>query len=150
MTTKLFRTPSVARLGFTLPEAMVALVILGIAAAGVLVPFGGGASVQAEGLRQTLAAKLANDLLERIINTPFDQTVTAWGSYTEPQGQVTDVSGVVFADPLYAAFSREASCAYVYVYEESGPPLAPNFIRASVRVCYRGTEVVTLDRLITR
>lgn len=138
------------RSGFTLPEATVALVILGIAAAGVLVPFGGGASVQAEGLHQTLAAKLANDLLERIISTPFDQIVTTWDGYTEPRGQVRDTSGAVFSDPMYAAFSRQVICGHIYVQEESGPPLAPNFIRASVRVCYQDREVVTLDRLISR
>lgn len=35
--------------GFTLAEAMMATVVLGFAAAGVLVPFVSGASVRAEG-----------------------------------------------------------------------------------------------------
>ena len=38
--------------GFTLAEAMLATVVLGIAAAGILLPFTSGATVQAEGMRQ--------------------------------------------------------------------------------------------------
>ena len=61
--------------GFSLAEAMIATVVLGIAAAGVLLPFTSGATVRAEGMRRTLAAKLASDLMEEIIGTEFDQII---------------------------------------------------------------------------
>jgi len=61
------------RNGFTLAEAMIATVVLGIAAAGVLLPYTVGAAVRAEGTRRTLAAKLAGDLMEEIVSTPFDR-----------------------------------------------------------------------------
>ncbi len=86
------------RKGFTLAEAMIATVVLGIAAAGVLLPFTSGAAVRAEGTRMTLAAKLAGDLMEEIVNTPFVQIITGYDGYTEPQGQVKDASGIVFTD----------------------------------------------------
>ena len=127
-----------------------ALVILGFAAAGVLLPFAGGASVQAEGARRTLAANLASDLMEQIINTPFDQIVTAWNDYSEAQGELLNESGEVLTDPMYAGFSRQASCDYAYMsVPPQGPPFAPNFILASVQVHYRNGEVATLNRLIS-
>ena len=79
---------------------MLAVTVLGFAAAGVLLPFVSGAAVRAEGIHRTLAAGLAADLLEQIVNTPFDETVARYDSYSELQGQVKDASGAVFADPI--------------------------------------------------
>ncbi len=92
-----------------------AMVLLGMAAAGVLLPFSHGAAVQAEGRRITLGAKLASDLLERIVATPSSQIVSTWDGYAEAQGQVTDAGGTVFTDPMYANFSRSVAC-----HERSG------------------------------
>jgi prepilin-type N-terminal cleavage/methylation domain-containing protein len=135
------------RSGFTLAEAMMAMVLLGLAAAGVLLPFSSGAAVQAEGLRVTLAAKLADDLLERIIATPF-QEITALGdgyTSTEPQGQIADALGVDFTDPMYANFSRDVTYRYAYL---AGYTPTPDFVLVTVRVRYQGREIATLSRLI--
>lgn len=136
------------RKGFTLAEAMIATVVLGIAAAGMLLPFTGGAAVRAEGTRRTLAARLAGNLMEEIVNTPFEQIITGYDGYTEPQGQVKDASGIVFTDFSYAAFSRDVSCEYVYMPQESGNT-GPKFIRVVVRVYYQGGEIATISRLIS-
>ena len=125
-----------------------AVVVLGIAAAGVLLPFTSGAAVRAEGMRRTLGARLASDLMEKIINTPFDQIVSSYDGYAEPQGQVEDAGGTVFTDSNYANFSRDVSCAYVYVPQESGTGEA-KFIRATVRVYYSGREIAIINRLIS-
>jgi Tfp pilus assembly protein PilV len=132
--------------GFSLAEAMLATVVLGIAAAGILLPFTSGAAVRAEGMRRTLGAKLASDLMEEIINTPFDQIVI--GYYSEPQGQVKDAAGTIFTDSNYTNLSRDSSCAYAYVPQESGSGV-PKFILATVRVYYRGKEIATINRLIS-
>lgn len=137
------------RSGFTLAEATMALVILGLAAAGVLLPFSSGAAAQAEGQRMTLAAKLANDLMERIVATPTGQIVSTWNGRTEVQGQVKDAGDVVFTDPMYANFSRQVACADVRVLQESDD-LPSNFIRVSVHVGYQGREIATLYRLISK
>ena len=134
--------------GFTLAEAMIATVILGIAAAGVLMPFTSGLQVRAEGRRRTLAAKLAGDLMEEIINIPSGQIVDGY-ERVELQGQVKDATGAIFTDLNYANFSRDVSCEYVYVPQESGAAEA-NFIRVTVRVYYSGREIVSLRRLISR
>jgi hypothetical protein len=136
------------REGFTLAEAVIATVVLGVAAAGVLLPFTSGVAVRAEGEHRTLGAKLASDLMEEIIKTPFDQIVTNY-NYTEPQGQVKDANEVVFTDLSYAKFSREVNCVEVYVPQESGTGEA-KFIRATVRVYYKGREIAIINRLISK
>jgi len=134
---------------FTLTEAMMAVVILAIAAAGLLLPFTSGAAMQAEGSRLTLAAKLASDLTEQIINTPFDDVVDSYDGYSESQGQVKDSGGSVFTGSLYSKFSRNSSCSYVYFPSED-MRASPKFICATVRVYYKSDEVVKIVRLITR
>jgi prepilin-type N-terminal cleavage/methylation domain-containing protein len=135
--------------GFTLVEAMLAVVVLAIAAAGVLLPFVSGANVRAEGIRRTLGASLAGNLMEQIIKTPFDQIVDGY-NYTEPQGQVKDLTtGKPFTvtDPRYAKyanFSRKVTCVSVTV-----PPATCNFILITVQVDYSGKNVATLCRLVS-
>ena len=130
-----------------------AMVVLGIASAGVLLPFSSGARVRAEGVRRTLAAKLASDLMEEIISTEFDQIVTEYGTYAEPQGHIVSdfFTRAEFTDPMYANFSRDASCVNVDV------PVSPTrfsedveFIRATVRVFYSGQQIASINRLISR
>jgi prepilin-type N-terminal cleavage/methylation domain-containing protein len=57
--------------GFTLLESLMAMVILGLAAGGVLLPFLSAAQVQKEATDQVIAAKLASDLIEQIHNTSY-------------------------------------------------------------------------------
>jgi type II secretory pathway pseudopilin PulG len=131
------------RKGFSLAEAVMATVVLGIAAAGVLLPFTKGASVRAEGARRTLASKLASDLMEQFINTPFEELVADGGGYVnEQEGQIKDVDGVLFSDSAYANFSRGAS----YEYDVS----QPFFIIVTVWVKYNGEKIVSLSRLISK
>jgi hypothetical protein len=86
--------------------------------------------------------------MEQIVNTPFDSIVSAYGSYSEAQGQVKKADGTVFSDSNYSKFSRTAACTNVYVSQESGA--APSkFIRATVQVYYGGRLIAVIDRLIT-
>lgn len=135
--------------GFTLTEAMIATVVLGIAAAGVLMPFVAGARARAEGQRRTLAAKLSGDLMEKIVNTEPNEIITNWGVYSENQGEVTDMTGTIFTDPVYSQYSRDATCVEVWVGQESGDD-TPIFIRATVKVYYLGREAASVSRLITK
>jgi len=135
--------------GFTLAEAVLALVVLGMAAAGVLLPFAGGASAQAEGLDATLATSLASDLLERIIHTPADQVVATWHGYSEAAGQMKDANGAVLTDPMYADFGRDVGCYAVYVPQQSGMAESQNFVLISVHVHCRGRQIAVLHRLIS-
>ena len=125
-----------------------ATVVLGIAATGVLLPFTSGAAVRAEGMRRTLSAKLASDLMQEIVNTPFNQIVAGYGAFSEAQGQVKNAGGVVFTDSNYAMFSRNSICDYVYVPQESGTGVT-KYILVTVRVYYSGKEIAIINRLVS-
>jgi prepilin-type N-terminal cleavage/methylation domain-containing protein len=140
------------RKGLTLVEAMLAVVVLAIAAAGVLLPFVSGATVQAEGVHRTLGAELASNLMEQIIKTPFNDIVDSY-NYTEPQGQVKDMTtGVPFTDLRYANFGRKVTCEYVAASPQTVPsnPAECNFILITVQVDYSGKNVATLSRLVSK
>jgi prepilin-type N-terminal cleavage/methylation domain-containing protein len=132
--------------GFTLIEALLALVILSIAAAGLILPFASSAAVQQQGLSQTLAAKLASDLVEQIINTEFSQIVSTYNGYNEPKGQIKNAAGAVFSDPMYADLSREAICEYIYMPQQVDAG-TQNFIRITVRVEQNGVKLAEVVRL---
>jgi prepilin-type N-terminal cleavage/methylation domain-containing protein len=134
---------------FTLIEAMIALVILLIAATGLILPFASSMTVQQQGCSQTLAVKLASDLIEQIINTDFSQIVTTYNGYNEPKGQIKNASGAVFSDPMYADFSREAICEYVYMPQQTDAG-TPNYIRITVRVYQNGLKLAEVVRLKSR
>jgi len=134
--------------GFTLAEAMMATVVLGFAAAGILLPFTSGAAVRAEGMRRTLGAKLASELMEQIVSVPFNQIVASY-NYAEPKVQVKGAGGAVFTDPKYANFGRNVSCEYVYVPQQS-TATEPIFVRVTVRVYYRGRQIAAINRLVSK
>ena len=157
-----------SRRGFTLAEAMMAVVVLGIAAASVLLPFVSGAAVRAEGINRTLAARMASDLMEQILRLPFhdpdDETSCSLGpdagdldniddyhGYIEAKGQVKDAAGAVFTDPMYTNFSRNVECDYVFVPPQpaESDPAKCEFIRITVKVNYNGKEMAAISRLVS-
>jgi prepilin-type N-terminal cleavage/methylation domain-containing protein len=152
-----------SRRGFTLAEAMMAVVVLGIAAASVLLPFVSGAAVRAEGINRTLAARLASDLMEQILRLPFHDpddkasyslgpdagdldNIDDYNGYKELQGQVKDATGAV-----YANFGRNVICEYVTVppQPEESDPAKCEFIRITVQVNYSGKQMATIVRLVS-
>ena len=135
--------------GFTLVEALMATVALGIAASSILLPFTTGARVQTEGTRMTLGSKLAGDLLEKIISLPTDEIVSTYDGYTEPAGQIKDAGEVVFTDANYAYFSRQVSCQLVRVAQQADDA-EPVFIRVTVTVYYRGRQIAEANRLVSK
>jgi len=126
---------------FTLIEAMLAMAILAAAAAGILLPYAGGAAVQVDAARRTLAAHLASDLLEEIAATPFGDIVGKWHGYTEAEGQVRDASGEVFTDPAYVHFSRQATCQTLTMGSQV-------MIWATVDVYHRGNRMVHIGTML--
>ncbi len=133
--------------GFSFAEVMLATVILGIVAASILVPFTSGAAIQAEGRHRTLGTNLACDIIEEIVNTPFDQIVDTY-NFTEDQDEVHDANGTKFTDRIYGRFSRTVQCQYIYMPQEQAL-VAEKFILATVTVSYAGSEVATVYRLIS-
>jgi type II secretory pathway pseudopilin PulG len=134
--------------GFTLFEALLALVVLMIAAAGLILPFASSATVQEQGCSQTIATKLACDRVEQIISddNDFSQIVASY-NYTEQKGEVKDANGVNFTGSMYADFSRETVCEGVYMSQQDSSFGTPKFIRITVRVYQNGLELAEVTRL---
>lgn len=131
-----------ARKGFTLAEAMMAMVILSMAASSVLVPYTAGASAQKEGVKRAIAAKLAADILEEIRIADFD-TLAAGYSSTENAGTITDSAGQVYNDAVYQNLSRTLQCSLA-------PSIGPDLVIATATVSEDGVEIARVSMLVTR
>jgi prepilin-type N-terminal cleavage/methylation domain-containing protein len=146
------------RKGFTLAEAMIAVTLLAFAASAVSMPFVAGAACRAEGARRTLAAKLAHDRLEQIINTDYDQIFWMYEGWYEFAGFLDDGNGGFLAepgDPTYSGFTRFSN---VVPFRVSNGILEPvpfaefadsDFSLVTVSVSYdEGSMYVRLSTLI--
>ncbi|MHC4271252.1 MAG: type IV pilus modification PilV family protein [Planctomycetota bacterium] len=135
--------------GFTMTEAILAMVILGIASVIVILPFSTGAAIQAEGLHRTIGANLASELMEKVTNTSFGDIVTTYDGYSEPEGGLKDFDGQLYSGSNYEHFNREVSCDYVYVPQESGDKEA-KYILITVRVYYQGGQIAAIHKLLSK
>lgn len=136
------RTKCKNRKAFTLVEAMIAMVVLSIAASGILLPFAAGASAQMEGARRTLATKLASDMMEKIISTEYEDIWEYSGQY-ESEGFMTDANGNFLEDPIYSDFRRFVTC-------DTATLANVNLMWVTVTVYYKSEETVNLTTLVGR
>ena len=127
-----------------------ALVILTIAAAGILLPFASSAAVQAQGNNLTIAAKLASDRIEKVVSTNFGDIISRYGAISEPKGAIKDGDGNVLNGTMYANFQRRTRSQYVYVSQQDGLDENPNFIRVKVTVYQDELKLAELTRLISK
>ncbi len=135
--------PARASKGFTLIEAMMAMVILAVAASGILVSFAAAASVQTEAQRRIIASRLAADKIEHLASLDFAvlESVYVGKTITESAGMLTDSTGSLITGNAYAGLSRTVSCEYVTV---AGVKL----IWMTVDLTYHGTPAAHLSTLI--
>jgi prepilin-type N-terminal cleavage/methylation domain-containing protein len=144
------------RIGFTLIEAMIAMVILTIAAGGVLIPFSSAASIHVEGSRRTTASRLSSDLLEEITislnNEPastYDGAVATWDAFSEAEGQVMKIRGESgYTGDVYKYFSRKATCQEASL--GSGHNITVLGAWVTVTVSFDGREMSTLKTLVSK
>jgi Tfp pilus assembly protein PilV len=125
------------RNGFTVAEAMIAMVVLATAAAAIVLPFSAGAAAHVEGAKQTMAAQLAAELLERLKSEPYDTLER----YYNAQGAMFDPGWQPYTDEAYRRFSRRCTCTKVNVGGQ-----ARWWVTAYVY--YDNNEVVRMSTLI--
>jgi prepilin-type N-terminal cleavage/methylation domain-containing protein len=126
--------------GFTLIEATIAMVLLAMAAAGILLPFANAASVQEEAGRQTLAANLASEMMEKVLLSEPSTILSSFGMYSETKGAMLDTSGNPLTDSIYGGFSRSVVSEAVTV---NSVPL----VKITVSVAYEGNEMTRVTTL---
>jgi len=129
------------RQGFTLIEAMMAMVILAIAASGILMSFVAAASVQNEAQRQVIASRLAADLLEEIAATDYAQIISTYHGYNEVAGSLQDRTGATMTGPAYHGLSRSAIC-------QAATVAGVNLIWVTVEVHCNGAPIAKLSTLV--
>ena len=127
--------------GFTLIEATIAMVLLAMAAAGVLLPFANAASVQVAGARQTLAANLASELMEKVLLSEPNDILIAYADYTESDGAMLDTWGNPLADSIYDGFSRSAT-------SQPATVASVNLVAVTVTVDYQNSEITHVTTLV--
>lgn len=127
--------------GFTMIEATIAMVLLAIAAAGILLPFANAASVQVEGARQTLAANLASELMEIVLLSDPNEILSTYADYTEAEGAMLDTLKNPLTDSVYNGFSRSATSQAATV---ASVPL----VAVTVMVDYQDNEMTRITTLV--
>ena len=127
--------------GFTLIEATGAMLLLALAAAGILLPFANAASVQAAGARQTLAANLASEMMEKVLQSETSAILSSFGVYSEAKGAMLDTKGELLTDSIYTGFSRSVVSQAVTV---KSVPL----VKITVSVAYEGNEMTQVTTLV--
>ena len=124
-----------------------AMVLLAIAAAGVLLPFANAASVQAEGARQTLAASLASELMEKISISNYADLMATYDGYEEADGALMDAADGIHSGSAYSGFSRRVTCQETTVGD---PALGDQIelVAVTVTVSHNGGEMTRVTTLI--
>lgn len=117
------------------------MVVLAVAAAGILLPFANAASVQLEAARQTMAANLASELMEKVIVTSYGSIVSTYNGYSESEGALLDTAGNVHTGYDYNGFSRSVICQPVTVG-------SIGLIRVTVVVMYENAEMTRITTLV--
>jgi len=148
--------------GFTLIEALLASVILTLVVGAILMPFTAGAQNAVQNAREVLAANLAQELMEEILSKSFNDPdgtnagetnrmkwddMRDYNNFSESQGNIKNLNGEIFSDPLAANMSRTAKVESVYVagQDTSNPP---TFLRITVEVRYKGQVIKRISRLV--
>lgn len=156
--------------GFTLFEALLAVMLIGIAAVAFSSALLAGTGQNQAAVQYTIATDLATALMNEIVSRQFrdagtptifspgpgsDETtrllwdnVDDYHGLTEAAGQLRGADGQLLSDASLAGFSRTATATYVTLPGQDSR-YSPAFIFVTVEVKYNGVSMVTLKRLIS-
>ncbi len=127
--------------GFTLMEAMMAVFILAVAAAGISMAFAAAGAVQVEAQRKILATRLAADLTEKIVALGYAKIklkdIYPDGTYS---AEAIGCTGAIY---------EGLSCTLTYseaTVEDGGKSI--KLIQMTVVTFYNGREMTRLTTLV--
>ena len=162
--------------GFSLLETMLVVVIIGVFASSMLLPYTYGAKAQQDGNDRVLAMKLASDMLEYVLchrffdpdpsaapyspgpdsdieasNRPFQfDNIDDFHGYTESEGQLRHLHGDAVDGEQYRYFSREVRCEYTSFLPPEPCSSDCLYILITVKVFKDGREYASLQKLMGR
>ena len=155
-------------MGFTLIEALLASGVLAASIGAITCPFIAAAQNEQEDARRTVALHLAQELMEEIIDRPFDDedgvgalgpdfgeyaidefdNIDDFDGYSDAGIYAEDIwEPLVVNDPAASGLTHHATTAYVYVSGQDSSQ-TPTFIRVTVEVKRSGDPLITLSRLV--
>jgi len=152
--------------GFTLIEALIATVILAMTVSVVAVSFSSGAKSELDDARRTLAANLAQEMMEEILSKPFNDpdgpsnvgpepgetgrqdfdNIDDYDGYSENVTAPGASSNASLTAQAATGLSRNVSARYVYVQGQDTKQPA-TFMRLTVEVKYRDQPLAAFFRL---
>ena len=155
------------RRGFTLLESMLASVVLAISVFAVTLPFTASVRNDEAQQRRTVAAALAQEMMEEILAKPFSDpqgesacgpeagessralfdNIDDYHSLNEQADTIAGFSGLAMTEAAAAGLSRHVTVEYVYVSGQETDQ-TPTFVRLTVEVRYGDTPLVKLTRLV--
>ena len=132
--------------GFSLIEAMVASMIIGIAVVGLLLSSGSLTRVNAAGIEISTAEFLIEEVKSRCASMAYDELPAFAGTYSPPQ----DIYGTALTN--FSAFSQQVTVEnvsnsdFTVVVAEGGS----DFVRVTTRILLNGGEISSADWIRAR
>jgi prepilin-type N-terminal cleavage/methylation domain-containing protein len=127
--------------GFTLMEAMMAVFILAVAAAGISMAFAAAGTVQVEAQRRILASRLAADLMEKIVATDYGQIQTTYfAGYSRTAADMGNTSDI------YTGLSCSVIANNTIGINAGGSTV--HLIQVTVAAKYNNQEITRITTLI--
>jgi len=139
--------PPRGRAGFTLPEVLIASTILAAVVGALVVPFSLAHKHQQRDARQTTAAALAEQMIERMVNLSYNE-VLAMDGRVETGSDITDAQGQPIGDASLDDYELSIDAGEVTI-PLAGEDVedAATFCVATVVVTHEGIRPVTFSRM---
>ena len=132
--------------GFSLIEAMVASVIIGIAIVGLLFSSGSLTKVNAAGIEISTAEFLTEEIKSRCASMAYDDLPAFAGTYSPPQ----DIYGIALTN--FSTFSQQVTVENVSNSDFTvvvGPG-GSDFVRITTKILLNGSEISSADWMRAR
>ncbi|MHC5061226.1 MAG: prepilin-type N-terminal cleavage/methylation domain-containing protein [Planctomycetota bacterium] len=133
-----------AATGFTLIEAMIAMVLVAVAIVALMASNQAYTQVNGAGLDMSTAEFLIEEVRERSTSVDFDNLATFAGTYSPPE----DIEGNALSD--FADFSQQVSVQNVSPSDFTVPQAGTDFVRVTVSILRNGGTISTADWIRTR
>ena len=132
--------------GFSLIEAMVASVIIGIAVVGLLLSSGSLTKVNAAGIEISTAEFLIEEVKTRCASMAYDDLPAFVGTYSPPQ----DIYGTALTN--FSTFSQQVTVEnvsnsdFTIIVATGGS----DFVRVTTKILLNGSEISSADWIRAR
>jgi type II secretory pathway pseudopilin PulG len=125
----------IAGKGFTLIEAMIATLLIGVAIVSLMVSSHAFTKVNSAGINLSTAEFLVEEVRERSALLEFDDLAAFAGTYSPPE----DIQGNQLT--AFAAFSQQVTVQNVSPSDFTVPQAGSDFARITVAILLNGSQI---------